>query len=55
MTLNGPGSPYRRGDARYADLHHRLVVVIGQVVLRATSQSEGLENDMMVVRRELFK
>ena len=33
VPLDGARLPYRRGDARDADLHHRLVVVIGQIVL----------------------
>lgn len=38
VPLNGACLPYGRGDARYANLHHRLVVVIGQIVLPARTQ-----------------
>lgn len=35
VPLDGARLPYGRGDARYANLHHCLVVVIGQIVLSA--------------------
>jgi len=35
VALDGARLPDGRGDARYANLHHRLVVVIGQIVLSA--------------------
>lgn len=33
VLLDGARLPNGRGDARYANLHHSLVIVIGQVVL----------------------
>lgn len=38
VLLDGARLPYGRGDARYANLHHSLVIVIGQVVLSASRQ-----------------
>lgn len=38
VSLDGARLPYGRGDACYANFHHRLVVVIGQIVLSASRQ-----------------
>lgn len=38
VLLDGARLPYGRGDARYANLHHSLVIVIGQIVLSASRQ-----------------
>lgn len=38
VLLDGARLPYGRGDASYANLHHSLVVVIGQIVLSAGRQ-----------------
>lgn len=35
VLLDGARLPDGRGDARYANLHHSLVVVVGQIVLSA--------------------
>lgn len=38
VLLDGARLPYGRCDARYANLHHSLVVVVGQIVLSAGRQ-----------------
>ena len=38
VLLDGARLPYCRGDARYANLHHSLVIVIGQIVLSSGRQ-----------------
>lgn len=38
VLLDGARLPYGRGNARYANLHHSLVIIIGQIVLSASRQ-----------------
>lgn len=41
VSLNGASLPDGCGDACDANLHHSLVVVIGQIVLSASRQQQG--------------
>ena len=50
VSLDGARLPYRRGDARDADLHHRLVIVVGQIVL-SRQQIRGQYNYMYIFIR----
>lgn len=44
VPLDGARLPDGRGDAGDADLHHRLVIVVGQVVLTAGGAAGGGKN-----------
>lgn len=41
VSLDGARLPYGCGDACYANLHHCLVIVIGQIVLSARNRMQN--------------